>query len=74
MGPQKHRNCQSREAILTVLLTQREATASSPNMTSLDSFLQTGPIGGDRVAGLEELRKVVLLDGIPANSEGMVGL
>jgi hypothetical protein len=42
-------------------------------MASLDSFLQNGPVGGDRVAGLEELRKVVLLDGIPANGEGMVG-
>jgi cell cycle arrest protein BUB2 len=41
-------------------------------MASLDSFLQNGPVDGDRGAGLEELRKVVLLDGIPANGEGMV--
>ncbi|GIZ43651.1 hypothetical protein CKM354_000686800 [Cercospora kikuchii] len=40
-------------------------------MTHLDVFLQQGPVGGDHVAGLEELRRVILLDGIPANSEGM---
>ncbi|KAF2217982.1 hypothetical protein CERZMDRAFT_30663 [Cercospora zeae-maydis SCOH1-5] len=40
-------------------------------MTHLDAFLQQGPVGADHVAGLEELRRVILLDGIPANSEGM---
>ena len=41
-------------------------------MTHLDLFLQKGPPDGDLVAGLEELRRVVLLDGIPSNSDGMV--
>ena len=41
-------------------------------MTHLDLFLQKGPPDGDHVAGLEELRRVVLLDGIPANADGMV--
>lgn len=41
-------------------------------MTHLEPFLQQGPTGGDHVAGLEELRRVILLDGIPANSDGMV--
>ena len=41
-------------------------------MTHLDLFLQKGPANGDPVAGLEELRRVVLLDGIPSNSDGMV--
>lgn len=41
-------------------------------MTHLDLFLQKGPPNGDLVAGLEELRRVVLLDGIPSNSDGMV--
>jgi hypothetical protein len=41
-------------------------------MTHLDSFLQRGPVDGNHVAGLEELRRIILLDGIPANSEGMV--
>lgn len=40
-------------------------------MTHLEPFLQQGPTGGDHVAGLEELRRVILLDGIPANSDGM---
>ena len=41
-------------------------------MTHLDLFLQKGPANGDVVAGLEELRRIVLLDGIPSNSDGMV--
>jgi len=41
-------------------------------MTHLDLFLQKGPPNGDVVAGLEELRRVVLLDGIPSNNDGMV--
>ena len=41
-------------------------------MTHLDLFLQKGPPDGHHSAGLEELRRVVLLDGIPANSDGMV--
>ena len=41
-------------------------------MTHLDLFLQKGPTNGDVVAGLEELRRIVLLDGIPSNSDGMV--
>ena len=42
------------------------------SMTHLDLFLQKGPANGDVVAGLEELRRIVLLDGIPSNSDGMV--
>jgi cell cycle arrest protein BUB2 len=41
-------------------------------MTHLDAFLQHGPVHGHHVTGLDELRRVILLDGIPANSEGMV--
>jgi cell cycle arrest protein BUB2 len=41
-------------------------------MTHLDAFLQHGPVHGHPVTGLDELRRVILLDGIPANSEGMV--
>lgn len=41
-------------------------------MANLDAFLHNGPTDGDQVAGLEELRRVILLDGIPSNSEGMV--
>ena len=41
-------------------------------MTHLDLFLQKGPSNGDVVGGLEELRRIVLLDGIPSNSDGMV--
>lgn len=46
--------------------------APSAKMTHLDLFLQKGPVNGDLVAGLEELRRTVLLDGIPSNSDGMV--
>lgn len=41
-------------------------------MTHLESLLQRGPPDGDHLAGLEELRRIVLLDGIPANHDGMV--
>lgn len=41
-------------------------------MTHLDLFMQKGPSNGNISAGLEELRRVVLLDGIPSNSDGMV--
>ncbi|KAH9826246.1 Domain in Tre-2, BUB2p, and Cdc16p putative Rab-GAPs [Teratosphaeria destructans] len=40
-------------------------------MTHLDIFLQKGPSSGDVMAGLDELRRVILLDGIPSNSDGM---
>ncbi|GAB7364428.1 hypothetical protein MBLNU230_g4969t1 [Neophaeotheca triangularis] len=40
-------------------------------MTHLDSFLQRGPRNGDLSQGLEELRRTVLLDGIPSNNDGM---
>jgi len=45
---------------------------STETMTHLDLFLQKGPPNGDVVAGLDELRRVILLDGIPSNSDGMV--
>lgn len=41
-------------------------------MTNLDLFLQKGPRNGDLSQGLDELRRTVLLDGIPSNSDGMV--
>lgn len=41
-------------------------------MTHLDLFLQKGPPNGDLGAGIDELRRVILLDGIPSNSDGMV--
>lgn len=41
-------------------------------MTHLDLFLQKGPANGDLTAGLEELRRTILLDGIPSNNDGMV--
>lgn len=43
-------------------------------MTHLDLFLQKGPANGDVVGGLDELRRIVLLDGIPSNSDGMVNI
>lgn len=42
-------------------------------MSHLDLLLQRGPQSGDLAGSLEELRRVVLLDGIPANSDGTVG-
>ena len=41
-------------------------------MTHFDLYLQKGPVNGDAVAGLDELRRIVLLDGIPSNNDGMV--
>lgn len=41
-------------------------------MAHLDLFLQRGPQNGDVEASLEELRRIVLTDGIPANSDGTV--
>ncbi|KAK4628910.1 Mitotic check point protein BUB2 [Fulvia fulva] len=40
-------------------------------MAQLDTLLQQGPFSGDHIAGLDELRRIVLLDGIPSNSDGM---
>ena len=42
------------------------------NMESLDIILQHGPADNDHIAGLDKLRNKILLDGIPANNEGMV--
>ena len=39
-------------------------------MAHLDLFLQRGPQNGDVEASLEELRRIVLTDGIPANTDG----
>ncbi|GAB7332620.1 hypothetical protein MBLNU13_g04387t1 [Cladosporium sp. NU13] len=39
-------------------------------MTHLDLLLQRGPQNGDVEGGLDEIRRTVLLDGIPANSDG----
>jgi hypothetical protein len=41
-------------------------------MTNLDVLLLKGPTGGDPEEGLNELRYTILMQGIPANSEGMV--
>jgi cell cycle arrest protein BUB2 len=41
-------------------------------MAHLDLLLQRGPQNGDVVGGLDEIRRTVLLDGIPANSDGTV--
>lgn len=41
-------------------------------MATLEAVLQQGPENGDHLAGLDQLRRVILLDGIPANNEGMV--
>ena len=41
-------------------------------MSHLDLFLTKGPPDGDTTAGLDELRRVILLDGIPSNNDGMV--
>lgn len=43
-------------------------------MTHLDLFLQKGPANGDINGGLDELRHIILLDGIPSNNDGMVGI
>jgi len=49
-----------------------QSNSTLAEMTHLDLFLQKGPPNGDVVAGLDELRRVILLDGIPSNSDGMV--
>jgi cell cycle arrest protein BUB2 len=41
-------------------------------MTHLDLLLQRGPQHGDVEGGLDEIRRTVLLDGVPANSDGTV--
>jgi hypothetical protein len=41
-------------------------------MTNLDAFLLKGPPSGNIEGGLDELRYLILTQGIPANSEGMV--
>jgi cell cycle arrest protein BUB2 len=41
-------------------------------MTHLDLLLQRGPQYGDVEGGLDEIRRTVLLDGVPANSDGTV--
>jgi len=41
-------------------------------MTHLELLLQKGPPNGELEAGLDELRRTVLLDGIPSTSDGMV--
>ncbi|KAK4897355.1 CDC16 protein [Elasticomyces elasticus] len=42
-------------------------------MTHLDMLLhlEKGPLNGDLSTGLDELRRAILLDGIPSNSDGM---
>ena len=40
-------------------------------MSHVDLFLQRGPTNGSLIAGLEDLRRTVLLDGIPSNADGM---
>ena len=40
-------------------------------MAQLETLMHQGPPNGDLIAGLDELRRVVLLDGIPSNSDGM---
>lgn len=42
-------------------------------MTNLDMLLLKGPSSGNIEEGLGELRYTILTQGIPANSEGMVG-
>lgn len=41
-------------------------------MTNLELLLQRGPQDGDVIGGLDEIRRTVLLDGVPANSDGTV--
>ena len=43
-------------------------------MAHLDLFLQRGPQNGDVEASLEELRRIDLTDGIPANTDGTVSI
>lgn len=50
---------------------ERGSRVNVATMTHLDLFLQKGPPNGDQITGLEELRRVVLLDGIPSNADGM---
>jgi cell cycle arrest protein BUB2 len=42
-------------------------------MTNLDSFLLRERPPGSLDEGLNELRYLILTQGVPANSEGMVG-
>ena len=39
---------------------------------SFEQLLKNGPINGDLISGLDELRYKILIDGIPSNSDGMV--
>jgi hypothetical protein len=41
-------------------------------MTHLELLLQRGPQHGDVEGGLDEIRRTVLLDGVPANNDGTV--
>ena len=41
-------------------------------MAYLDLFLRKGPANGDLNSGLDELRQLILIDGIPSNADGMV--
>lgn len=57
------------------ILDSTSTTSGSPVlliMTHLDLLLQRGPQNGDVEGGLDEIRRTVLLDGIPANSDGTV--
>jgi hypothetical protein len=40
--------------------------------STFDQLLRKGPLNGDVVSGLDELRYKILIDGIPSNSDGMV--
>ena len=49
-------------------------TRKMASQFDLDQFLRRGPVNGDVVQGLAELRYKVLLDGIASNGDGMVCL
>jgi hypothetical protein len=40
---------------------------------SFDQLLRKGPVNGDVLSGLDEIRYKILIEGIQSNSDGMVG-
>jgi hypothetical protein len=40
--------------------------------STFEQLLRKGPVNGDVVSGLDELRYKILIDGIPSNGDGMV--
>jgi hypothetical protein len=68
--PQKHATVTSTASIHYSEDTNKMVLAARSE--SFDQLLRKGPVNGDLVSGLDELRYKILIDGIPSNSDGMV--